>query len=298
MDKKKVNGIYFERGENYHINDKEEVKVYEYGFINQVKVRNCGKSRNNCLSDYKKINKNEYVNLRTGEIKPYEIGEFKSSASLRKSMKRLRELLRNNFNGGKNEIFLTLTYTEEEKDFDNAVNDLQNFGDKLKDKYENLEYVGIIENQELRDSWHIHMLVKDCSGKELIIPKDKITKLWNKGITYISRIKNKDIKYVINALSINENKKYNSEEEDESSAIKKVINYMSKIESKEKIPNYKKTFYRSKGVKYPKVTITNYGELSKILGDNYYLLSEKTLLIKSVITDKILKRIKEEIYQN
>ena len=298
MGKKKNTGVYFEKGNNYHINDSEKVKVYEYDINQKIKIRNCGKFKNNYLSDYKKLNKQEYVNIQTGEIKKYEIGEFKSPSSLKKSMNNLKELLLNNFNGGKNEEFLTLTYTEEETDFDKTGDDLGDFWKKLKKKYKDIEYIGVIEKQKSRNSWHIHMVLKNKNNQKLFIPQEEIVKIWNKGQSvWITPITDKGIKNVIKQLSkINDYKKF--EYDEEQLPINRVINYMSKIQTKEEIPSFKKSYYKSRGIIFPKVSMMNYDKAQKLLNDNCYLLYEKTILIKSVLTDKILKRIKEELYQN
>ena len=64
------------------------------------------------LFKIKKLDKFRYQNLETGEIFEYHINENRGQNldSLRKTFKRLRQLINNNFTGAKNELFETLTF--------------------------------------------------------------------------------------------------------------------------------------------------------------------------------------------
>ena len=155
-----MKGIYFEDGENYHIKNQDIVKLIRYNDGRKIKVKNSLKHKN-ILENYQKLNADEYVHKPTGEIFKYKKGKFKSKNSINRSMNKLKELLTNNFDGGNNESFITLTYEQREENFENAVSDLKKFWVDLKKEYQDLEYVGVIENQQLRCSWHIHMLIKD-----------------------------------------------------------------------------------------------------------------------------------------
>lgn len=279
--------IYFENGENYHIKNEAEVSVIKYNGSNKIKIKNCS-NRSNNLDKLKKISADEYVNTETGEICEYTKYDYKTSSSLCRSMNRLRELFLNNFNGGENEICLTLTFEKKEENFDKTVTHLNNFWKNLKKEFPDLEYIAVIEKQEERNCWHIHMLIKDTKHKKLYIPAEEIKRIWNKGIIYVTKITNRNVKNLINDTT---------KAEDENNAIIKLSNYLSKTKSKEQIPANKKTYYKSRGIKFPNVDKMKYSEAQKILDDNNCcLLFEKTLLIRSSNTDSILKKIKEEIY--
>lgn len=283
-----MTGIYFEDGINYHIKNEDTVKLISYNNGSKIKVKNSLKHMNP-LNNYQKINSEEYVYKPTGEIFYYKKGEFKSKSSIRGSMNKLEDLLRNNFNGGKNEAFITLTYEKREEDFNKTVADLGDFWKSLKKEFQDLEYIGVIENQRLRCSWHIHMLVKDTKHKVLYIPSEEIERIWNKGNVDVARITNKDIKNLVNDSTM---------KDDENNAINKVIKYMCKTNSKEEIPRNKKSYHRSEGIKFPTVKKMTYSEAQDVINDdNYCLVLEKTLLIKSAYTDKILNKVKEEIYR-
>ena len=226
-----MSDIYFRSGENYHIKNDDEVKVIEYENEGKIKIKNCSsRTKKNYLEDFKKINGEEYMDKNTGEVFQYKKSLKRGKSSLSRSMKKLDGLLSNNFNGGKNEIFVTLTYSKREENFEKAVNDLSYFWKKLKKEFQDLQFIAVIENQKIRTSWHIHMLIKDTKHDNLYIPQEEIERLWNKGNVSISRITNRNINEILSGIDINE------EDKKEDNAITKVINYMCKTQSKEDVP--------------------------------------------------------------
>jgi len=287
-----MKGIYFEDGQNFHIKDDDEVSVITYDSSSKIKIKNCSKHNDN-LSRYRKINANEYVDTETAEILEYKKYEYKSKSSICRSMKNLREIVSNNFNGGKNELFITLTYEDRQADFDKTVSDLGDFWDRFKKEFQDLEYIAIIENQESRDSWHIHMWVKDTVHRKLYISKDEIERIWNNGFADVAKITDKGIKDIIGGYKFQED----DNEEVKKDAMNKLADYMCKTKSKDNIPSNKKCYYKSRGIKKPTIQKMSYKEAQKVLDkNNCYLVWEKTLLIRSVNTDSILNKIKEEIY--
>ena len=277
--------VYIKSGKNYHIKKDDYVKVTEYLNKKELKIKNSS-NQNNHLKNFVRLNKEEYLNKKTGEILKYAVNEKRTKRAINNSMKKLNELLKNNFNGDKNEAFLTLTYEGVESDFDNAVKDMGNFWKKLKKEFQDLEYVAVIEEQK-RKSWHIHMLLKNMRHKSIYIPEEEIKRLWKKGNVSISKITKRGIK---NALYEEEMSDYAEE------PIEKVIRYMCKLKSKENTPKSKKMYYKSRGMKFPKESKMKYDEALKLI-DKCYLYYEKTVLVVSIKTDNIVNKIKLEIYR-
>jgi hypothetical protein len=149
-----------EKGENYNINGDELVKVTQYESTNDIKIQDT-KYKNKSLTNFKRLNRKQYLNKKTGEIKYYKIGEQDREENLKRAMKNLKEILRNNFNGGKNELFITLTTKEVITDLDKIIGMFKQFWRKMNEIYKTLAYVFVVEKQEIRNSWHIHMLIKD-----------------------------------------------------------------------------------------------------------------------------------------
>lgn len=144
----------------------------------------------------KKISKTEYVELKTGEIKQFNLVEGKSNPrSLRMTFVRLIGLIRANFSNSvydsPRQKVITLTYAENMTDSKKLMKDFQNFYYRLKRKYPNykFEYVAVAEPQA-RGAWHMHLLLK--IDKRKFIPCHEIKELWGHGRTWTERLKAND----------------------------------------------------------------------------------------------------------
>lgn len=144
----------------------------------------------------RKLSKDSYLVLSTGEVKQYQKRDNKTQGeSLRRTMERLRGLIRCNFGSDKqNECFLTLTYAENMRDTGRLYSDWDKFYKRLKYAYKQYDfaYLSVAEPQA-RGAWHLHILLKDTNGKKLWIDKDKLTALWGHGMTQIERIHCDDV---------------------------------------------------------------------------------------------------------
>ena len=145
-------------------------------------------SHKNTSAPIKKISKDQYVDLQTGEIKDFAYSENRGQSldSLRKTFKKLGYLVNNNFSGKKNELWTTLTYADNVQDLKKVSPDFDKFIKRLKyfmaneygevreiaykkkgknKKYKlnvknksKFEFVKVLEPQG-RGAWHVHMLV-------------------------------------------------------------------------------------------------------------------------------------------
>lgn len=143
----------------------------------------------------KRLSKNYYMVLSTGEVKQYKLGTSKSVRSLQMTMQRLRGLIRCNFkSGAQNQCFLTLTYAENMTDTKRLMSDWDKFYKRLKYAYKGakFEYLAVAEPQE-RGAWHLHVLLRDDKRKRLWIKAEKLTEIWGHGMTQIERIKCDDV---------------------------------------------------------------------------------------------------------
>lgn len=146
---------------------------------NVTELRTMDRSYNN-LRHIKRINQNEYCDIRTGEVKEYQHREQNRSRNMNRSFERLRQLINANFIGEINERHITLTYAEKMIDFDKASMDFKRFWEKLHYHYPDLEFIRIIEPQHT-GSWHIHALLKTKKYGNLSIPHEQIETLWGHG---------------------------------------------------------------------------------------------------------------------
>lgn len=262
--------MYFEIGTDRELKDTENVKVTKYK-NNTVDVTNI-KQRNKSLANIIKINKDEYYNKKTGEVHKYKKDNKRNIGGLRSTMKKLQRILRNNFFGEENELFITLTTEEVVSSIEEIKKAITKFFRKLKRKYKYIEYVYVIELQEKRNSWHIHTLVKDLKSKKLFIDAREIIKMWNMG------------KISCNVKRV------------EKGSTEGVIRYMTKISTKENIPTGKQPYGKSKGILEPEVIRQQYGEFKQENKD-YRKVYEETLLLRREKEGVILNSIKTENWQ-
>lgn len=270
--------VIFENGENYNIKTEDIVKVIKFN-DESIKVKSTSRRPQN-LNNYRKISKDEYVDITTGEVRRYKKRKYKDKESIRRATSNLKEILRNNFNGGKNELFITLTCEELTEDYDVARKFCDNFFKDLRNKYEGLEYVYVLELQK-RKSWHIHAWIKSTKRKILYIDNEEIAKIWNKGFAKTQRITKEE---------------FGDKDTAETDVVDIVINYMTKIKSKDRIETNKKLYYKSRGIKLAKVDKMKYKQFVDTVELDYILEEEKTLLVKSV-DGSIISKHKTEVWK-
>ena len=256
------------------IKSNDLVTVTKMGNITEIQHM----EKMNRVQRIQKINKHQYVELATGEIKDFELSANRSENinSLRKTMKKMRYLINNNFYGKKNELALTLTYAENMTDTKRLEEDLESFIDKLRYKFKGksrIEYLHVIEPQE-RGAWHSHTLLRFEDLKYIYIPNDEIRNMWGQGIVTVKHLNNVDnigayLTAYITDLPLND--------ENVMSAMlngKKVIE--KEIDGKKKrfikggrlhmYPSNFRFFRKSNGIKYPERKKMKYQEAKKEVG--------------------------------
>lgn len=272
---------------DYKIGEEESVKVIKYDAEKSAKIVKAI-SNGNHLKNFKRLNADEYYDKKEKKVKKYKKNKYRTTSGIQNSMRKAKDYLRNNFNGGKNESFLTLTYETEMMDMEKLKQDFKNFWEDLKKQYQDLEYFYVVEIQEERESLHIHALIKDTKHKKLYIPHEEIYRLWNKGNIWVSKITNRDTKEIV----IKENK-------NDKKAIDRVIKYMTKSKTKEKIPRDKNLYSKSRGITLPTITKTKQKEAELDLKDNGfvfeygyagYLLTRKSGYVVATIKGQVYKK--------
>lgn len=187
----------FERGalvkftwdDNVNISTSKRVKVKKMNHI--IEITDVAKKTK---GNIRKLDADTYVNLNTGEVLEYQANENRgqNADGLKKTFRKIRDLINNNFVGAASELHVTLTYAENMTDTKRLYEDFDKFYKKLKYHYGNVfEYLSIVEPQG-RGAWHHHVLLKRTDGLDLFIPHDKLTKLWGHGFTWIKSLQNVD----------------------------------------------------------------------------------------------------------
>lgn len=170
--------------ENVRPTDWQMVRVKEMGNIIEVMYQ---EKRNN-FNVIKKLNANEYIDTRTGEVKEFIHIENRAQAinDVRKSLSRLRDYINTNVTDISKCKWVTLTYKENMTDTKKLYDDFKRFNMKLryylsKQNYK-YEYIVAMEPQG-RGAWHAHILmIFDCKAP-YIDNNDVMASIWGHGFT-------------------------------------------------------------------------------------------------------------------
>lgn len=256
--------------ERSHIAPWEKVTVTDMGHI--VEVQHMEKRNSTC--HIRKIDKDRYVLLETGELLDFQKSDSRAENvnSLRQTFKKLRYLINNNFNGSQNELHVTLTYKENMTDLDRLYKDFKRFMMRLKRSFKDvstIDYLNVIEPQQ-RGAWHVHMLIRFNDIDSVYIPNKELAEMWEQGFTRIKSLK--DVDNIGAYLSA-----YLTDVEvpdDVETNHKDVV--VKNVEGKEKrfikggrlymYPPGMNLFRKSKGIVYPNRTEMTYKDIKKVVG--------------------------------
>lgn len=174
----------FKKVENCFIDDKDIVTLKKMGNIFEITYI---QYKNN-KQTIKKINKDEYVNLSTGEIKQVTHIDCRADnkAQVSQSLKRLRDYINTNVVDVNKCKWITLTYKENMQDTKRLYKDFEKFIKRFRYKFGNVEYIVACEPQG-RGAWHMHciFIFNDIAP---FIPNSLIEKLWGNGFTKTSKL--------------------------------------------------------------------------------------------------------------
>lgn len=166
------------------------VSVKEMGNVVEV-VYN---SNRNSKPQVLKLNEKEYLHLKSGEIKEYQKkSENRSECieSVRKTMKKVKDLIQTNVTDVSKVRWCTLTYKENQKDTKVLYDDFRKFNQRFqhyinKEFDQSAEYIAVAEPQG-RGAWHMHVLYI-FPEKAPYIANDQFSKIWNLGFTSIKKL--------------------------------------------------------------------------------------------------------------
>lgn len=257
--------------EEQNIADWQNVTVTRMNHL--IEVQHMEKMNREC--HIRKIDKERYVHLETGEVGFYDLNENRSqnTNSLRQTFKKLRYLINNNFNGSPNELFVTLTYRGElqTRDHIKVGKDYDNFLKRLKRRFKDVTTIDAIKVLEPHQSgnWHMHVLLRFNDLDKVYIPNDEFKdKIWKNGYVTIKSLKDVDNigAYVSAYLSdIDVPEDYNHPD-----VIEKEVNG----EKKKFIKGARLAYYpsgvnlysKTKGIEYPERKEMAYEDIKKIVG--------------------------------
>lgn len=134
----------------------------------------------------------EYTDLRTGEVKKAKkrktrIDDRAAVYELKRTMRRMRQLINANWCGDANELMITLTYAECMTDPKRLKKDMEKWLKKAKRRLGEIKYLYVVEPQE-RGAWHSHCLIKQLSAHSTYWPAEDVADAWGHGYVKVQRI--------------------------------------------------------------------------------------------------------------
>lgn len=170
--------------ENQNYDSYSKTKVTTMGHITELMTMQKLCSGSPC----RKIDKDHYVDIRTGELFQYDHIQNRAGSldSIRRTLAYVRALVNTNVIDPDNCRWITLTYSENMTDTKRLYKDYERFWKRFKywcDKqgYRKPEYITVQEPQG-RGAWHVHaFFIWDT--KAPFIPNDDLAQLWGQGFT-------------------------------------------------------------------------------------------------------------------
>lgn len=235
----------------------------------------------NRQANIRKLDKDTYVNLKTGELGEFKKGEVRSDSfnSLRQTFKNLRYLINNNYTGVGNELFITLTYEENMTDTKRLYSDFNKFMKRFRYKYGkihgSIDYMTVVEPQE-RGAWHHHLLIRfnDMKGKKIFIPSNEVAEIWGHGFIKMESLKDCDnigaylCAYLADVELTEDNIGVAYREKAE--VVPKMVDGQEKAFIKggrlHLYPSGMNLYRKSRGIKMPERQEMDYGDIKKVVG--------------------------------
>jgi hypothetical protein len=256
------------------LSKKDVVKVTVMNHI--IEVQHMEKM--NRKNHIKKLDKDRYVDISTGEIKEFEHSETRkdNSNSLKQTFKKLRYLINNNFTGEGNELHITLTYKENMTDTKRLYKDFQNFIDRLRYAYKKqttIDYLTVIEPQG-RGAWHCHVLMRFNELDKVYIKNKDLRQLWGQGFVTIKSLKDVDnigayLSAYLTDIELNDETLLKAAESQSEVVIRQVEGKEKKFVKGGRLHMYPPgmNLYRnSKGIVPPDREEMRFGDIKKVVG--------------------------------
>ena len=260
------------------------VTVTKMGHITEIQYM----QKMNHTATIKKLSKDEYCDLATGEIKEFKHMDVRTDSynSLRQTFKKLRYLINNNFRGRKNELFVTLTFKPDETGWRPMVGDnkylskcFTAFNRKLQAKYgvENVQFIRVLEPHADGHA-HYHVLLRFDGYNSIYISNGELAEMWGNGHVTVHSLKNVDnigayVSAYLTDVEFNEETDagtvFKAMQEDRQLEIKKVDGEEKKFIKGGRLhmyPSGKQIYNKSKDMSMPERERMTYKKAKKIVG--------------------------------
>lgn len=133
-----------------------------------------------------------YTIVATGEVRKAKQRTTRTDDKtavdeMRKSMRRVRQLINANWSGDHNELMITLTYAECMTDPKRLKKDMEKWLKKAKRRLGEIKYLYVVEPQ-VRGAWHAHCLIKQLSAHSTYWPAEDVADCWGHGYVKVKRL--------------------------------------------------------------------------------------------------------------
>ncbi len=249
--------------------------VYRTDLGNSSKIVSMS-NQNTSGSCIKKLSKYEYINTDTGEIKKYNLNNSVSIKDIKRKVKKYEELVLYNFNGGRNELFITLTCKDKITDLQVIKNRYKEFLVRLKKDYKDIECIALFETTA-NSYWHIHLFLKYVdTSKVLTIPHDELKNYyWGYGAVHIIR-------------NFNTFKSLGHSKDTRQEKLERLTNF----------PKGCRMYSTTKGIKTPPKEKIAFKDCPEFKSSDYSITSAETYMVRNENTDAIVNAITTIMYRN
>lgn len=227
-----------------------------------------------------RVNKDNYVDKRTGEVKNFNHIESRAEDknSVRVSLTKLRDIINANITNPDYCRWVTLTYAENMTDDKRLYSDFKKFIMRMRSRNYIFEYIVAMEPQG-RGAWHAHLLMI-FDKKAPFIPNNQLEEIWGHGFVKIKALSDIDNigvyltaylgdmeldEAIKNGLSVDKSSVKEVEVLDESG--KKIAKSIVKGARLSLYPPKFHIFRKSRSIKLPDISYTSYSEAKNSVGD-------------------------------
>ena len=224
----------------------------------------------------KKISKYEYIDTRTGERKYYDLDKPVNIKDVKRKVRKYEEIVMYNFQGGKNELFITLTCRDKITDLKVIKDRYKEFLENIQTDYKGLECIALFETTS-NSYWHIHLFLKYVdTSKVLTIPhQDLLNKYWTYGAVHIIR-------------NFNTFKSLGHSKDSRQEKLERLTNF----------PKGCRMYSKTKGIKTPPKEMKAFKDCPEFKSSDYSITSAETYMVRNEETDKIVNAITTIMYRN
>lgn len=139
----------------------------------------------------KRIDKNTYLDPRTNQERKYKHNteRTQNESTFYRTRRELNWLILNNFSGGNQELFMTLTYAKSVLNPDGLSADFRNYMKRISNQLKgkcSLDYI-VVREPHLSGSWHMHVLLR-CNKEITTEIESVLIKNWKSGAVHIQTI--------------------------------------------------------------------------------------------------------------